>query len=178
MFFARRQVLELASRPTWQPLMKAVAAPTGFGPYWTNGPPPLGPACPPRGHHVPGGSLRDRRLGPHCYSCWLYPRAQRWFFFGQYIIIPKKKISHNQKGTTLQPLGKLLARQAPKGEVGNQRLFFLQKAAPRVVLAAEPLELYVVEWWCCEVSQTVSAPHGKSSDQHGASSCLRAELLP
>ena len=27
------------------------------------------------------------------------------FLFGPYILIPKKKIGHNQKGTTLEPLG-------------------------------------------------------------------------
>ena len=27
-----------------------------------------------------------------------------WFLFGQYSIIPKKKIGHNQKRTTLEPL--------------------------------------------------------------------------
>ena len=40
-------------------------------------------------------------------TCTQYPRAQRQFFFGQYIIIPKKKIGHKQKGTTLEPLGSL-----------------------------------------------------------------------
>ena len=33
------------------------------------------------------------------------------FFFGQYIILPKKKIGQNQKGTTLEHLGILRALQ-------------------------------------------------------------------
>ena len=35
----------------------------------------------------------------------VYTMTQMQFLFGQYILIPKKKIGHNQKGTTLEPLG-------------------------------------------------------------------------
>ena len=35
----------------------------------------------------------------------ILPKGSKVVPFGQYIIVPKKKIGHNQKGTTLEPLG-------------------------------------------------------------------------
>ena len=35
----------------------------------------------------------------------ILPKARMWLPFGQYIIVPKKKIGHNPQGTTLEPLG-------------------------------------------------------------------------
>ena len=41
-----------------------------------------------------------------------YPEAPRQFLFGLYIIIPKEKVTHNQKGTTLEPLGSFQVQKA------------------------------------------------------------------
>ena len=40
-----------------------------------------------------------------------------WFLFGQYLIIPKMRIGHNQKGTTLEPLAKFLATDCRRAEL-------------------------------------------------------------
>ena len=37
----------------------------------------------------------------------MLPKGEDVVLFWQYIIIPEKKTSHNQKGTTLEPLGRL-----------------------------------------------------------------------
>ena len=39
-----------------------------------------------------------------CQGFYVRNRTQR-FFSGQYIIIPKQKLDHAKKGTTLEPLG-------------------------------------------------------------------------
>ena len=38
------------------------------------------------------------------------PKCSKIVFFGQYILLPKKKIGHNHKGTTLEPMGDVSRR--------------------------------------------------------------------